>query len=287
VKKGEEPNIFWTGVTAHWTKTVGMKLLQGRDLTEGEAADSSAVAIINQTFASRIFPNESALGRRFRFANDTAAPWITIIGIAGDISVGNINRKMQPQAYLPFRYLVPRNTGLTIRVASGNPAAIMSAVRREIRASDAKVPVFEVATMEDTRALGYWQYKLFGWMFSIFGAIALLLAAIGVYGVISYGVSQRTQEIGVRVALGAGRRDVLRLIIGQGVTLAGLGVGIGIVMALGVTRVVRSQLFNVSPSDPISFGLVAFFLTAIAIAASYVPARKATAVDPIIALKYE
>jgi ABC-type antimicrobial peptide transport system permease subunit len=177
-------------------------------------------------------------------------------------------------------------TGLIVR-ASGDPATIAAAVREQIRQSDPTLPVFQVRTMEDLRQFSFWRFKLFGWMFSAFGAVALLLASIGVYGVLSYSVSQRTQEIGVRVALGADRRDVLRLVVGQGARLAAVGVVVGIVGALGVTQFVKTLLYNVTPSDPLSFTLVASFLTAVAIVASYVPARRAMAVDPIIALRNE
>jgi len=141
--------------------------------------------------------------------------------------------------------------------------------------------------MEELRQLSFWQFRLFGWMFSAFGTIALLLASIGVYGVLSYSVSQRVQEIGVRMALGAGRRDVLRLILGHGVKLAGLGIAIGLVGAAGATQFIKSILFNVTPTDPLSFGGVALFLTVVALLASYVPARKAMSVDPIVALRNE
>jgi ABC-type antimicrobial peptide transport system permease subunit len=139
--------------------------------------------------------------------------------------------------------------------------------------------------MEELRQFSFWRYRLFSWMFTSFGAVALLLASIGVYGVLSYSVSQRRQEIGVRMALGAAKRDVLRLVIGQGVVLAAIGIGAGVVAALGVTQFIKSLLYNVTASDPLSFVIVAVFLAVVAVVASYVPARRAMGVDPIIALR--
>ncbi|MDP2390702.1 MAG: FtsX-like permease family protein, partial [Acidobacteriota bacterium] len=170
---------------------------------------------------------------------------------------------------------------------TGDPSALAAAVRAEIRAADPGLAVFSVRTMEDLRQSSFWQYRLFGFMFGIFGAAALFLAAIGVYGVLSFSVSQRSQEMGVRIALGAQRADVLRLVVRQGVTLALIGVAVGVVGAFGATRVIASILYNVTPSDPISFIGVALFLTAIAFIASYLPARRATTVDPIVALRNE
>jgi ABC-type antimicrobial peptide transport system permease subunit len=160
-------------------------------------------------------------------------------------------------------------------------------VREQIRLSDAALPVFQVSTMEDLRQRSFWQFRLFGIMFFLFGAIALVLASIGVYGVLSYSVSQRTQEIGVRVALGAARADVLRLIVGQGVKLAAVGIVLGIAGAFGVTPAARSVLYNVTPTDPLSFSAVAAFLLLVALTASYIPARRAMAVDPLIAMRNE
>jgi putative ABC transport system permease protein len=288
VTRGEEPRIFWTGVTQHWFRTLEVPIVSGRDFTESEGVDSSGVAVISQAMAKKLWPAGDALGRRFHFADDTAAHWITVIGIARDFHYDDLDTKeLLPAAYLPYPYLPARNNGLTVRVTGGDPAAITSALRREIRASDAAIPLFEVQTMEQVRAMGYWQYGLFSGMFSVFGAIALFLAAVGVYGVISFGVSQRTHEIGVRVALGARRGDVLRLVVGQGAGLTLAGVAIGLVGAFGVTRVIASVVYNVSPTDPLSFAGVALFLMGVAVVASYLPARRAMGVDPVVALRHE
>jgi ABC-type antimicrobial peptide transport system permease subunit len=182
---------------------------------------------------------------------------------------------------------VARNTGLTIRVAGGAPASVAAAAREQIRASDSTLPVFNVKTGEGARQDSFWQYRLFGWMFSIFGIVALALASIGVYGVLSYAVSQRTQEIGVRMALGASRQNVFRLIVSHGGRLAAIGIACGVVGAVGITRVVASLLYNVSATDPLSFIATALFLALVALVASYVPARRATGVDPMVALRID
>jgi len=288
VEAGDEPKIFWAGVTPHLFQTIGVPLVSGRTFTDAEGFDSSRVAVVSEALANKLWPKANPLGQRFRFADDTSNHWLTVIGVARDFQYAQLDdREVDPAAYLPYPYHgAARNTGLTIRTA-GDPTAVTAAVRREIRASDPALPVFEAATMNKVRETSYWQYGLFGWMFSVFGGIALFLAAIGVYGVIAYGVSQRTHEIGVRVALGARGRDVLRLVVGQGVALALVGVAVGVLGAFGVTRLIASILFDVSPSDPLSFAGVAVFLTAVAVVASYVPARRAMGVDPIVALRSE
>jgi putative ABC transport system permease protein len=178
------------------------------------------------------------------------------------------------------------NIGLTIRV-DGDPASITSAVRAAIRASDPNLPMAQVRTVSELRRLSFWQYGLYGWIFGTTGVIGLLLAAIGVYGVLSYSVSQRTQEIGVRVALGAGRSEILRLVVGQGLLLAGIGIAIGCLLAGTAMPAARSLLFKVSPFDPLTFAAVAMFLAAVSFLASFLPAQRATRVDPVIALRGE
>jgi putative ABC transport system permease protein len=286
-ERGREPVIEFVGVTPHMLKTVGLKVLRGRELTETESFARTPYAVVNEAMVKKFWPNEDPIGRRFR----TTVPdegWFTVVGVAPDYRHAQLDNTepIDPCAYVSFVYGAYANTGLTVR-AAGDPAGIAGALRAAIRESDPKMPVFQMSTMEDVRARGYWQYFLFGWMFSLYGGIALVLAAIGVYGVLSYSVAQRTQEIGVRVALGASRSDVLKLVVVQGVRLAVVGVAIGVAGSFFVTPIVQSQLVQVSAQDPATFIGVSLFLTAVAFLASYVPARRATAVDPLVALRAE
>jgi putative ABC transport system permease protein len=288
--KGEAPGVGFVGVTPHFFRTLNVPILRGRDVTDGEGSERRPVAIVNQAMATRLWPDQDPLGRRFKVDGFGNPPdWFTVIGVCADFFHGQLDttRPPFPSAYVPYPWQPTPNTGLVIRVLDGEPAQIIGAVRAAIRAADSNVPLFNVRTMEEVRQLGFWQFGLFGEMFSIFGLIALLLAAVGVYGVLSYAVSQRTQEIGVRVALGADRSAVLRLVVGHGLKLAGAGIALGLAAALGVTRVIRTLLFSVTPTDPLSFGGVAIFLTLVAALASYFPARRATAVDPLVALRSE
>jgi putative ABC transport system permease protein len=286
--KGEEPGIEYVGVTPHMLKTLGLPIVRGRELTDAESMTRSQVAVVNQAMAKKFWPGDDALGHRFQLLEEKTAGWLTVVGVTPDYRHGEMDNAtpIEPCAYVSFAYGAFPNTGLTVRVA-GDPGTISAPVREAIRASDPSLAVFSVSTMETLRERGYWQYFLFGWMFSLYGGIALLLASIGVYGVLSYSVAQRAQEIGVRVALGAGRMDVLKLVVMQGVKLALIGVAIGIVGSFFVTPVIGSQLVNVSPTDPLSFIGVSIFLTAIAFIASYLPARRATTVDPLVALRAE
>ena len=287
VAKGEEPNILFIGVTPRFQKTMGLALIKGRDFTAAEGASRTPVAVINDTMARKLWPDADAIGGRFRLADVEPPEWFTVIGVAPDVRQFDMTDEApMPAAFVPYPFAPTLNTGVVIRTTA-DPAGLAAAARGEIRASDSGLAIFDVRTMEDLRQSSFWQFRLFGFMFGIFGAAALFLAGIGVYGVLSFSVSQRTQEIGVRIALGAQRADVLRLVVRQGVTLALFGVVAGVIGAFGVTRVISSLLYNVTPSDPISFIGVAAILTAIAFVASYLPARRATKVDPIVALRNE
>ncbi len=286
---GEEPTVGFTGVTPHFLRTLDVRLVKGRDFTDAEGQSRTPVALVNETMARRFWPTQDPIGRRFRLRDGDTSDWFTVIGVVGDIRHGEIQPEDEtfPQAYVPYPYGATPNTGVTIRVATGDPARITAAAREEIRRLDPGLAIFGVQTMEEVKRSGFWQDGLFAWMFSIFGAVALLLAVTGVYGVLSYSVSQRTQEIGVRVALGARRADVVRLVVGQGLRLAAIGIAVGLLGSWGVTRVTRTLLYNITPTDPASFVGVSIVLTSIALLASYVPARRATAVDPLVALRAE
>jgi predicted lysophospholipase L1 biosynthesis ABC-type transport system permease subunit len=238
--------------------------------------------------AARFWPDVNPLSQRFRLLGDSSRHWFTVIGVARDFRNEELddNSPIDPAFFVSYRDLPTRNTGLIIR-AEREPAQLASAVRAAISAADPTMPVFEVMTMEELRRVGFWAQRLFGWLFSLFGIVALVLASVGVYGVIAYSVTQRTQEFGVRLALGAQASDVIKLVVHNGAVLALIGIGLGLLGAFGVTRVVQSLLFDVSSTDPLSYVGVTVFLAAIALLASYVPARRATRVDPLTALRHE
>jgi hypothetical protein len=260
-------------------------------LTEDDGNTHQPVALVSQSMATRFWPNREAIGGRFRLADSAgeAGGWFTVVGVVPDVKLYGVdpqNDQPDPTAYEPYAYQQALNSGVTIRTA-GDPASVTAAARAAIRASDVNLPVFNVSTVDDLRRLSYWQYGLYGWIFGTIGIVGLLLASVGVYGVLSYSVSQRTQEIGVRMALGANQRDVLRLVTGYGLLLAGIGVAVGLALAPLGTMAARQLLYHVSPFDPVSFGAVALVLVAVSFIASWVPARRAMRVEPMIALRGE
>lgn len=286
---GREPNSSVVGVTPGFFRTLGAPLLTGDDFTPAQAWSTTPVAIVNQTLVSRYLPDGSPLGRRVRVGQGGPdAPWFTIIGVVADIKHDNIDPEdtPEPAVYVPYGFLDPVSPGFVANVA-GDPSAIVPTLRAQIRAASATVPISAVRTMEEWRQLSFWEFALFGWVFSVIGGIALLLASVGVFGVLSYSVSQRTREIGVRIALGASQASVQALVMRQGLALAGVGVVIGLAAAAILTRNAQALLYNVSAVDPLSYTLVGLFLLVVAALASWVPARRAMRVSPIEALRGE
>jgi putative ABC transport system permease protein len=287
---GEEPFFGFTAVTPRLLETLSLSLSRGRTFTAAEGQARQPVAIINETMASRFWPTEDPLGRQFRINDPAITDSFVIIGVVRDFSHFGIepgDEADPAHAYVPYPYAATPNTGLTIRVASGDPAAITATVREEIRRIDSTLPLFAVRSMVEVKRLGSWQFGLFGWMFSAFGAVALLLAVTGVYGLLAFAVSQRTQEIGLRVALGAGRQDVMRLVVGQGLGLSAIGIVLGLIGSFATTRVIGSLLYNITSTDPLTFAGASLFIVAVALIASYVPTRRAIGVDPLEALRSE
>ena len=292
VPLGQEPLLEIRWVSPRYLETLRVPLLRGRMFTQQEWADSGVagrVAVINKYMAEKLWGSmDAAIGKRFAFgmATDTAHRWISVVGVAADLKHKQLNQKPDLQGYMPFRQGGWASAFIVVRT-HGEPIASTGTVLAALKSTDHMIPAYRVLTMDANIQRSYWQQALYGKLFTAFAAIAVVLAAVGVYGVISYAVSQRTQEIGVRVALGAQRRDVLRLIVGHGALLGAIGVVIGLAGALTVTRFLRTLLFGVSPFDAASFAGVAAVLTAIALVASYVPARRAARVDPVEALRHE
>ena len=291
-KLGSEPLLEIRWVSPRYLETMRIPLVFGRMFSQQEWADTGAVnriAVINQYMAQKFWQTpQNAIGKRFRFGNatDTTRNWITVVGVAADVKHKRLTSDPDFQGYMSYRRGGWNSTAIVVRT-TGEPAAMTTTVLSTLKKGDPLLPAFRVMSMDANIAQSYWQQALTGKLFGVFATIALVLAAVGVYGVISYAVSQRTQEIGVRVALGAQRADVLRLIVGHGALLGVIGVGIGLVGALAVTRFLRTMLFGVSPFDPASFIGVSLMLTAIALLASYIPARRAAKVDPVEALRYD
>jgi putative ABC transport system permease protein len=278
-------------VTPNYMETLGVPLLQGRLLTPADNERAPAVAVINASMAKTYFPNENPLGKRIQLGAtpDKDVPTMEIVGVVGDVRPG-LGVDPQTEMYLPYRQadlvLPVFQLSLVLRTAA-DPQLLTSALRGALAELDPNQPLVNVRTMEDNMAATVAQPRFRTWLIGIFAAVALVLAAVGVYGVMSYTVTQRTSEIGIRVTLGAQPEDVFKIVVGEGLRLALAGVGVGIVAALAMTRVLQSFLYGISAYDPPTFFAVALLLTMVAVAASFFPARRATLVDPMVALRYE
>ncbi|HYS05468.1 MAG TPA: ABC transporter permease [Candidatus Dormibacteraeota bacterium] len=275
-------------VGTDYFRTLGIPLLSGRPPAASDGADAPPVALVNDTLARRYFPGREAVGKRIRaggFGPDD--PWITIIGVVGDVKNNGLDAGRAPAIYVPYEQLpMEGETHLLVRSLLGTEG-LVEAVRRQVREIDPGLPLGPVRTGGQLLAAATGRPRFNTLLILLFALVAMLLAAVGIYGVVSYSASQRTHEIGVRLALGARPRDVIALVLGQGMRPVLAGVGAGLLGAFLLTRTMRSLLFGVSATDPLTFALIALFLASVALAACYLPARRATRVDPMIALRAE
>jgi predicted permease len=287
---GQLPFADFRSVSPDYFSTMRIPLLAGRDFSWSDTAQTSLVAIVSETMAHDFWPGESAIGKRFSLGGprqQPPAPWITVVGVVGNVQQLELIKRPRPAMYFPATQ--DAGTGDSLRDwvirGAGDPTALTAGLRSAIWAVDPSLPISRIQSMEQVRSAVLGPQQLNFSLTGVFGILALMLAAVGLYGVTSYSVAQRTQEIGIRVALGAPENAVLRLIIGQGVRLALVGLAIGTAAALALSRLMSSLLYGVTPRDPLTFVGVALVLAAVALLASYLPARRATRVDPIVALR--
>jgi predicted permease len=286
---GQHPSSAYRTVSLDYFRAMGIRLIKGRDFNEHDGYNAPAVIIINEAYAARFFPDEDPIGKRIRpgmSVEPGKKPWREIVGVVDNVRFRGLSKDFAPEYYVPESQMPMDSMTLVVKTAS-DPHGIVSAVREEVRNMDKDLPLYNIQTMDEYLSAAVAQPRLTTLLLVIFAGLALALTAIGLYGVMSYSVAQRTHEIGIRMALGARPTDVLRLVVKQGMTLAGLGVGIGLVGAFFATRVMASLLFGISAKDPLTFATIALIIAAVALAACFVPARRATKVDPMVALRYE
>jgi putative ABC transport system permease protein len=267
--------------------TLGVPMLAGRNFDSRDKADAPGVVIIGKTTADKVFPGRDPVGRRIQYASVQSSPDL-IVGVVADVKIAGLDDTVRPVLYYPFRQSSSTATNLVVRT-TGDPAALTASIRSELGRLEPDVAVFNVSPMEQliSSSPAVFMRRFPALLIGIFAGVALLLASIGIYGVVSYSVSQQTHHIGVRMALGAQTSDIMKMVLKQGLVLALAGIGVGVLAALGLMRLLRSLLFQVQTNDLVTFAIVTGALVVVALLACYVPARRATKVDPLVALRYE
>jgi putative ABC transport system permease protein len=291
--EGRQPDVseksvaFYNAVSPDYFPTMMIPLLKGRSFSNRDVRGSQNVAIVNETLARRYFGNEDAIGKRITLEDPPReADWITVVGVVGDTKPRELHGEPVAELYMPYHQQPESRMALMIRSSSAD-AGIATAVRSEVQALDKNQPVYSIRTLDSVLSESVAAPRFRTLLLGIFAGVALILAAVGIYGVISYAVSQRTQEIGIRMALGAQAADVLKLVVRAGMTFALIGVALGLAGAFALTRLMTTLLFGVRPTDTATFVTVSVGLIVVALLACYIPARRATKVDPLVALRYE
>jgi putative ABC transport system permease protein len=281
---GKAPVAEFRLVTNDYFHAIGIPIVKGHVFTERDRLDSTPVILINETLARRFFADDDPIGKQLNALTDKPSE---IIGVVGDARQWGLDQPPDPEIYFSYAQInFSAETSLVVR-SSGDPARLSDGVRSAVREVNANAPVLRIKTMSDVLAESTAQQRFTMGLMAVFAGVALVMAIIGLYGVMSYSVTQRIHEIGIRMALGAERRDVMRLVVGQGLVLAVIGVGTGLVAAFAFTRLLATLLFGVSATDPLTFAIVSLIMLGVALGACFVPARRATKVDPMVALRYE
>ena len=290
VPPAERDTVFYHNISPGYFRTMGIPFLTGRDFSVADRFGSQPVMIVSDSFARRYWPGENPLGKRLKFGPENSkAPWIAVVGVAGNMKFRTLRQdpSAEPVVYTPLLQTdVIISLSLVVRTKI-EAASMISSLRSELRSFDPDVPVYSIATLEDRLRGEMTETRSYALLMGLFGALAMTLSAVGIYGVMAYAVAQRTHEIGLRMALGATTTDVLKLVVGQGMVLALGGIAAGLAAALALTRAMSSLLFDISPTDPLTLAVISVALAAVALGACFVPARRATKVDPMIALRYE
>jgi len=289
LSEGEEPDVQTRSVEGDYFRVMQIPLLSGRDFTSQDNENAPLVGIINQSLARRFFKEENPLGKRVRWARDNQLNWISIIGVVGDVKHFGLDESEEPALYTPYPQsgrAWKRWMSLVVRSES-DPATLARAVKSGVWRVDGQIPVTRARTMVEVMGASVEARRFNMLLLGVFAAVAMLLAAVGIYGVMSYAVTQRTREIGVRVALGARPRDVIRMVVGRGMLLTSIGAAAGVALSLGLTRLMSGMLFGVGAKDPLTFACVSLLLAGVALLACYIPARRAARVDPMVSLRRE
>ena len=281
-RPNENLSIEYIAVGSDYFRAMGIPVVRGRGIGVGDVAGALDVAVVNERFGQRFWPGQDAIGRRFR----RNGVWRTVVGIAKQGKYHSLTENAESMIYVPFAQESRNDFDAVVRTR-GDPRAFTGAVRQAFRDVNRDLPFLDVRTMAEHMQAGLFVQTLGATMLSAFGLIALLLSAIGIFGVLSYHVGQRTREIGVRVALGASRREVVGMVVGRALRLVGLGLAAGLLFALGAGQLLRSQLIGVGPRDPLTFVGIGLLLALVALGAAWLPARRAARVDPMVALRYE
>jgi len=284
-REEEDRTALISWVSDQYFETAGVPIVRGRGITELDRGDAPDIVVVNEAFARRFWPGQDPIGKRLR-AGGSTGPWRTVVGVSRDVKGRSLAAAAPPTFYRPIQQAFSSRFTLHVR-ADGDPLTLQQVLRRAFEEVDPNLPLAGVRTMAQHMGAATFTQRIGAWSLSAFGALALVLASVGLFGVLSYAVTQRTREIGVRIAIGASRRDVLGLVVGRAMRLTAIGLGVGVVLAVGAGQLLRSQIFGVSPLDPLTFAAVIGLLAAVAFLAAWVPARRAAQVDPIIALQAE